>query len=58
MPPIWRMKKPTPKVALGRSSDAYWLSAGKNSREMITVKLPKMMKSYYLSAFPITAAAI
>jgi len=34
------MKKPTPKVAVVRSSEEYSLSAGKNRREMITVRKP------------------
>src|SRR5215469_11481548 len=52
------MKKPTPKVAVVSSSEAYWLSAGKNNRAMTTVRKPKIMKSYHSSAFPTTAAAI
>src|SRR5215469_11726530 len=52
------MKKPTPKVAVVSSSEAYWLSVGKNNREMTTVRKPKIMKSYHSSAFPTTAAAI
>jgi 2-methylaconitate cis-trans-isomerase PrpF len=58
MPPTGRMKKPTPKVAVVSNSEAYWVSAGKNSREMTTVRNPKTMKSYHSSALPITAAAI
>ncbi len=57
MPPTGRMKKPTPKVAVVSKSDAYWLSAGKNRREMTTAKNPKTMKSYHSSALPMTAAA-
>ena len=52
------MKKPTPNVAVVSNSEAYWLSAGKNRRAMITVKKPKTMKSYHASALPITAATI
>jgi hypothetical protein len=52
------MKYPTPNVAIVSSNDAYSLSAGKNSREMMTVKNPKTMKSYHSRAFPITTAAI
>src|SRR4249920_947073 len=51
------MKKPTPKVAVVSNSEAYWVSEGKNSREMTTVRKPKMIKSYHSRAFPITAAA-
>src|SRR5262249_20627830 len=51
------MKKPTPKVAVVRSNEAYWLSAGKNNRAITTVRKPKIMKSYPSSAFPITAEA-
>ncbi len=40
MPPTGRMKKPTPNVASDISSDAYWLSAGKNSRAMMPEKNP------------------
>src|SRR5215831_6582058 len=58
MPPTGRMKKPTPKVAVVSKSEAYWLSAGKNKRAMITAKNPKTMKSYHSRALPITAAAI
>src|ERR1700730_1416055 len=58
MPPTGRMKKPTPKVAVVSSSEAYWLSEGKNNREMTSARKPKIMKSYHSSAFPITAAAI
>ncbi len=58
MPPTGRMKYPTPNVAIVSSNDAYSLSAGKNSREMMTVRKPKTMKSYHSSAFPITTAAI
>jgi hypothetical protein len=35
------MKNPMPKVAVVSSSEAYWLSAGKNNREMTTVRKPK-----------------
>src|ERR1700688_2007407 len=58
MTPTGRMKKATPKVAVVSNSEAYWVSAGKNSREMTTVRNPKTMKSYHSSALPITAAAI
>src|SRR6516164_5572222 len=58
MPPIGRIKKPMPKVAVVNSSEAYRLSAGKNSRDMTTVRKPKTKKSYHSSAFPIAAAAI
>ncbi len=57
-PPTGRMKKPTPNVAVVSSSEAYWLSAGKKSRAMITEKKPKTMKSYHSRALPTTAAAI
>jgi hypothetical protein len=52
------MKKPTPNVAVVSNSEAYWLSAGKNNRAIMTAKNPKTMKSYHSSALPITAAAI
>src|SRR6516165_4253907 len=57
MPPTGRMKKPPPKVAVVSNSEAYWVSEGKNSREMTTVRKPKIIKSYHSRAFPITAAA-
>ena len=57
MMPTGRMKKPTPNVAVVSNNEANWLSAGKNSREITTVRTPKIMKSYHSSAFPITAAA-
>jgi hypothetical protein len=34
------MKKPTPKVAILSSKEAYALCAGKNKREMMTVRKP------------------
>ena len=56
MPPIGRIKKPTPKVAVVFSRASSSLSSGKNNREMITVRNPKTTKSYHSSALPITAA--
>src|SRR5215212_8646003 len=58
MPPTGRIKKPTPKVAVVSKSEAYSLPAGKNRREIMTVKKPYTTKSYHSSAFPITAATI
>src|SRR6516225_9115949 len=58
MPPSGRIKKPMPKVPVVSSSEAYRLSAGKNNRDMTTVRKPKTKKSYHSSAFPIAAAAI